>query len=720
MALYPLRRKGHDEAEPRERRTEPRLGPELRGGKSEVFDTGRKTIVDLPHVKVERLDTHPIVFSKVFKEYRDGKGQRYDYRYWAERENFFLREFLKKQHEFTHVVQARHLISENEAAKQVLTYDAGITIANWLRIKPGYADAATLSHPFQRPDAFLRLIRACLIALRQIHVNRIVHCDIKEDNICIPYACYPSTADANSIKLEFDKLKLIDFAFSIAHAIPLTQILVIDPDERVPYHSRRLTSALRADRRSGCPNAVQQLDYRVDLFSLGYMAEKISAAGLDLPTGTDGRILQDVRDLIRTLKAFDSVPDVGPLPHDHLIAEIDRLLTAMAGFSESQEFRVAGEWTTEEMARGQDLGRKTPLTPVALPLPTPVSLPVIRAPRRFAGLSGISASLLLGLTPILAACGVFLYLWDGNDGVPALHTTLVEKVARFGWIAQTRVPLGEPLEKPTAGVHAAPDIVTSLRSDEDPVFQAALRDLTLLMTRNRAAAAAIAEAISAEYGDALTTSASPAGRSRAFGRLLSMANAGNTFAAQRIDSFEKRYDEHKRGVATSAWWVRGQGTEPVEAARWIEDSKLLAGIGDRPAMLDLAFALGHGRTVKRDRASAVEMYLKVIARSDGADENSAKIRRSAVRGLAAMLNAIVEQRDQDAASRLLPALKSKAESGAADIQYYVGLINECVAQPADLDAARDWYRKAASDPAWKRTAEDKARLLGSWCPGHSI
>src|SRR4029434_4710314 len=117
MALSPLRRKGHDEAEPRERRTEPRLGPELRGGKSEGFATGRKTIVDLPHVKVERLDTHPIVFSKVFKEYRDGKGQRYDYRYWAERENFFLREFLKKQHEFTHVVQARHLISEIEAAK---------------------------------------------------------------------------------------------------------------------------------------------------------------------------------------------------------------------------------------------------------------------------------------------------------------------------------------------------------------------------------------------------------------------------------------------------------------------------------------------------------------------------------------------------------------------------------------------------------------------------
>jgi hypothetical protein len=100
-----------------------------------------------------------VLFSKVFKEFEDRTGHKYDYRYWAERENFFLREFLKRQNEFTHVVQARHLISENEAAKQVLTRDAGITIADWLRVKPRYADTATLSHPFQRSDAFLRCAR---------------------------------------------------------------------------------------------------------------------------------------------------------------------------------------------------------------------------------------------------------------------------------------------------------------------------------------------------------------------------------------------------------------------------------------------------------------------------------------------------------------------------------------------------------------------------------
>lgn len=704
MARNYLRRKNHDDEEIWERRIEPRLGPEPRGAKSEVFDSGRKMIVDRAHVKVERLETYPVLFSKVFKEFEDWKGQKYDYRYWAERENFFLREFLKKQNEFTHVVQARHLISENEAAKQVLTCDAGITIANWLRVKSRYADTATLSHPFQRSDAFLRLLRACLVALKEIHDHRIVHCDIKEDNICIPYAPNPFPAAGQKIRLEFEKLKLIDFAFSVADAIPLTQILVINPDERVPYQSELLISALRSDRRSGSPNAVQQLDCRVDLFSLGYMAEKISAAGLDCPPGPgDLRALDDVRSLVQRLKAFDSAPDIGPLPHDGLIAEIDRLLVETAGLSESLEFKVDGEWTAEEMEQGRGAGRKTPLTPVAFALPTPVALAPAQAPRRSGGSSRIRGPLLLGLALAFAGGGAFVYREAGDGGSPSPSSALVEKQEN-------------PVAQPETPEDAGKRIVSLLRSDDDPVFQAAFGDLVQLMTTRQPAAVALAESIANDYGDALASSGPQARRSRALSRLVWMAKAGNAFAVQRVAEFEKNYDDVKQTVAKSVWWVRGQGPQPEEAARWMANGGLLAENGDRPAMLDLAFALGRGRALRQDRVAAVETYLKVIALSDGGDAVSARIRQSAVRGLAAMLNIIVEQRDQDAAKRLLPALESRADSGAADVQYYLGLLSECVTRPANLDSALQWYRKAAADPAWKRTAEHKARLLGNGCP----
>src|SRR6185436_7256082 len=134
------------------------------------------------------------------------------------------------------------------------------------------------------------------------------------------------------------------------HAMPLTQILVIDPDERMPYQSERLIAALQSDRRSGCPNAVQQLDYGVDLYSLGYMAEKISAAGLVCPAGVvDDSLLEEIRRLVARLKAYDAEPAAGPLPHDALIAEIDRLLATGAGGTVPPKFFVDGEWSAADM-----------------------------------------------------------------------------------------------------------------------------------------------------------------------------------------------------------------------------------------------------------------------------------------------------------------------------------------------------------------------------------
>ena len=695
MAFNYLKRKPLAD-ETQDRWIEPRLGPDPASAKSVVFGLGRKTIIDCPHVHVERLGTYPVLFSKVFKEFEDRTGHKYDYRYWAERENFFLREFLKRQTEFTHVVQARHLISENEAAKQVLTRDAGITIADWLRVKPRYADTETLSHPFQRSDAFLRMLRACLVALKQIHQHRIVHCDIKEDNICIPYAPNPFPGSGQPIHLEYGNLKLIDFAFAIAHSIPLTQILVINPDERVPYQSELLVSALRADRRSGCPNAVQQLDYRVDLFSLGYMAEKISGAGLDGPPGSGAQVLEDIRSLVQRLKAFDTLP-AGPLPHAGMIDEIDRLLVATAGTSASLQFSVDGEWSSEEMLQGRGPSRPTPLTPVASAQPTPVSAPVAPARMALRNVSKLRVPLLLTMLCASAAAAVVLVPGDGDSAA-----------ARSAAVVESKEMAPVPAE-PSADDAAR--IAALLRNSEDKVFQAAFADLA----KGPAGSAKIVDAVSVEYAEALGSSSRET-RARALGRLVWMARAGNGSAAQRVAAFEKTYDAAKATFAKSAWWLRGEGLPPAEAIPWVENAQLLAEHGDRPAMLDVAFAFGHGRALTQDRARAVETYLKAMAQSGGDDEFSLRVRRTAARGLTAMLNRIVEQKDVAAAVRLVPALRPNADAGAAGMQYYLGLFNECVAQPANLDAAREWYGKALADPEWKGTVERKARLLGKWCP----
>ena len=671
MSLLTLRRKPTDRIDGEAaagRWIEPRLGPPPLPPKSEVFDAGHRVIIDCAHVKVERLDTHPVLFSKVFKEFEDRKGHKYDYRYWAERENYFLREFLKKQSEFTHVVQARHLISENDAAKQVLTCDAGVTISNWLRVKSRYADTATLSHPFQRADAFLRLVRACLVALKELHEHRIVHCDIKEDNICIPYEPYPFVSDAQEVHLGFGKLKLIDFAFSVAHSIPLTQVLVIDPDERLPYQSALLIEALHADRKSGSPNAVQQLDYRVDLFSLGHMAEKIAAAGLVPARGGAEGVIEEIHNLVGRLKGFDALPAAAMLPHDSLIDFVDALIARAAAPSVSLEFSVDGEWTAEEMAHGRIAGRQTPLTPVALPLPTPVARPVtphvFAAPRTTRWKLGVAA----GIAGVLAIASAFVY--QVQTPRPAAPVAIEAPPVKA---------------KPKSALPAPP-------------------------------APSEGDRLAAEYGSTLDASAVFEERSRALSKLFELGKDGNTAAGKRIAAFETRYDTVKQVVANSVWWTRGQGVQPPEAARWMDDQRLLAERGDRPAMLDFAFATAYGRSWALDRGAAVETYMKVIDRSDGADEASRRVRLAAGRGLSAALNAIVEQKDAAAAERVKPGLETRADAGAADAQYYLGLISECVAQPADLDTAQAWYRRSAADPAWKPTAERKAQLAGKWCP----
>jgi TPR repeat protein len=285
---------------------------------------------------------------------------------------------------------------------------------------------------------------------------------------------------------------------------------------------------------------------------------------------------------------------------------------------------------------------------------------------------------------------------------PPAPATVVEK---------KEAPAAQPAPPPPAAEDSA-RILALLRSDEEGVFQAAFGNLA----KTPAEGAAIAESIAAEYAAALASSSPLETRARALGRLIWMAKAGNELAARRVAAFEKAYDTDKANVAKSPWWVRGEGAAPAEAISWVESGALLAEHGDRPAMLDLAFAMGHGRGIRQDRAGSVETYLKVMASSTGADEFSVRIHQSAARGLTVVLNRIVEQKDRDAAVRLIPALQSNADAGAAGMQYYLGLFNECVARPANHDAARQGYRKAAADPEWKDTVERKARLLGKWCP----
>ena len=144
---------------------------------------------DLAHVWVERrAPVHGSSNARAVFEKTYAKG----YGYWTERELGFFNKF--SYHQLKHVVRAQRIdaVSNDEATRLVVgsvtTQDAGLTIEQWLAIRPRYANGQVLAHPFQSAQAFVQLTRACLLALQEIHSHGIVHCDIKADNICIPYS----------------------------------------------------------------------------------------------------------------------------------------------------------------------------------------------------------------------------------------------------------------------------------------------------------------------------------------------------------------------------------------------------------------------------------------------------------------------------------------------------------------------------------------------------
>ena len=133
-------------------------------------------------------------------------------------------------------------------------------------------DGVTLDHVFEDCAHWWALARHSLIALDAIHELHLVHLDLKADNLCIPVAPVDFDPLAEGARLfpDFERIALIDFAFSLVSGERLDSALPIAQQADYEYQSPRLLSALEAGRR-GDLAPTRQLDWRCDLFSLAAM-----------------------------------------------------------------------------------------------------------------------------------------------------------------------------------------------------------------------------------------------------------------------------------------------------------------------------------------------------------------------------------------------------------------------------------------------------------------
>jgi hypothetical protein len=336
-----------------------------------VFGRSRLRIVTGNHVEVFRESSLPGERRRYTKRFL--ATPEADFREWTEREWRILARLVG--HGITPVpdiVQYDRGASDRPALVQ--TYDAGITVDHWAALLPLARDGVVRSGAFEDCAHWWALARHSLIALDAIHELRVVHLDLKADNICIAAGPpdFDPFAGERRLHPRFDELTLIDFAFSLVSGEHLDSALPIAAQRDYEYQSPRLLRALESGRR-GDLTQTWQLDWRCDFFSLAAMLGRyLPEDTWRTQTWTAERQDQARQFVDRLTKVHDA-----ELPSSRPHAELIALTTSILADPGLQESLRRG-WTLAIDARAAAHALPTPITRIAAaltPLTQPVALP---------------------------------------------------------------------------------------------------------------------------------------------------------------------------------------------------------------------------------------------------------------------------------------------------------------------------------------------------------
>ena len=327
-----------------------------------VFGRGRLRMVTGDHVEVFREESQPGERRRYTKRFLATPAG--DFRQWTEREWRILARLVGHGiGPVPDVVQFDRGASGRQALVQ--TYDAGVTIDHWTTLLPVQRDGETRAHVFEDCAHWWALARHSLVALDAIHDLHLVHLDLKADNVCIPVGPVDFDPEDPGARLfpDFERIALIDFAFSLVSGERLDSALPIARQTEFDYQSPRLLAALEEGSR-GNLWPTRLLDWRCDLFSLAAMLrrylpepERDDACGWTVARRGQARAL--VR---RLLEAHDAeLPAVRP--HAELIAVTDDELRD----PELADSLQRG-WLLGERSPGAIDDSPTPVTRIALPL----------------------------------------------------------------------------------------------------------------------------------------------------------------------------------------------------------------------------------------------------------------------------------------------------------------------------------------------------------------
>ncbi|MCE9660395.1 MAG: hypothetical protein K8R60_17680 [Burkholderiales bacterium] len=327
-----------------------------------VFGRGRLRMVTGDHCEVFREESQPGERRRYTKRFLATPAG--DFREWTEREWRILARLVGHGiGPVPDVVQFDRGAGGRQALVQ--TYDAGVTIDHWTTLLPVRRDGETRAHVFEDCAHWWALARHSLIALDAIHELHLVHLDLKADNVCIPVgpADFDPEAPDACLHPEFERIALIDFAFSLVSGERLDSALPIARQTEYDYQSPRLLAALEEGRR-GNLWPTRQLDWRCDLFSLAAMLRRsLPEPGLADANGWTASRQAGARALVRRLLEAHDAELPATRPHGALIALAEDGLRDPDLIESLQR-----GWQLGERANPANDDSPTPITRIALPV----------------------------------------------------------------------------------------------------------------------------------------------------------------------------------------------------------------------------------------------------------------------------------------------------------------------------------------------------------------
>src|SRR5438105_11807335 len=282
-----------------------------------VFGLGRLKMATGEHVEVFREAVAPGERRRYTKRFLATSDA--DFGQWTEREWRILARLIG------HGIRCVPGVVQFDGGamggtRLVQTYDAGVTVDQWATLLPVSRDGAVRRHVFEDCAHWWALAHYCLAALDEIHSLQLVHLDFKGDNICIPYGPASFDPDASTrLYPIFQRLALIDFAFSLVSRENLSTPLPIGWQKDYDYPPPRLLRALDAGR-NGDLQPTKELDWRCDLYSLAAMLKRyLPSEDPGGETGWTPERFDDARTLVFRLRECHDRDNPNWRPHQQLM-----------------------------------------------------------------------------------------------------------------------------------------------------------------------------------------------------------------------------------------------------------------------------------------------------------------------------------------------------------------------------------------------------------------